>query len=78
MSYILTFTVDVSGGAHSPDWQKCDIIAKIIANCPSQAKSVKEYYKLVSPQVSYNAGHNWLGHLCKMSKKSQNNNLLLF
>ncbi|XP_078383567.1 transport and Golgi organization protein 6 homolog [Oculina patagonica] len=42
-----------AGGATSasPEWKKCDVIAKVIANCPSQAKSVEEYYKLVSPQV---------------------------
>jgi hypothetical protein len=47
-------TFDVSGEvtSHSPEWKKCDVIAKVIANCPSQAKSVEEYYKLVSPQVS--------------------------
>ena len=50
----LTITFDVSGEvtSHSPEWKKCDVIAKVIANCPSQAKSVEEYYKLVSPQVS--------------------------
>ena len=46
-------TFDVSGEvtSSSPEWKKCDVIAKVIANCPSQAKSVEEYYKLVSPQV---------------------------
>lgn len=50
----LMITFDVSGEvtSHSPEWKKCDVIAKVIANCPSQAKSVEEYYKLVSPQVS--------------------------
>lgn len=45
---------DVSGvvTSSSPEWKKCDVIARVIANCPSQAKSVEEYYKLVSPQVS--------------------------
>lgn len=52
----LTATFDVAGEvtSSSPEWKKCDVIAKVIANCPSQAKSVEEYYKLVSPQVSYN------------------------
>lgn len=52
---MLAISVNISGGAAnaSPaDWKKCDVIAKVIANCPSQAKSVEEYYKLVSPQVS--------------------------
>ena len=34
-----------------PDWHKCDVIAKLIANCPSQAESVEEYYSQVAPQV---------------------------
>lgn len=49
---LLGISCGISGGAGSPDWKKCDVIAKLIANCPSQAESVEEYYKLVSPQVS--------------------------
>ena len=50
-----TITLNVSGEvtSSSPEWKKCDVIAKVIANCPSQAKSVEDYYELVSPQVSY-------------------------
>ncbi|XP_074646792.1 transport and Golgi organization protein 6 homolog [Tubulanus polymorphus] len=33
------------------DWRKCDAVAKIIANCPMQAVSADEYYKLVGPQI---------------------------
>ena len=49
----ITFLVSGEVTSSSPEWKKCDVIAKVIANCPSQAKSVEEYYKLVSPQVSY-------------------------
>ena len=49
----ITFLVSGEVTSSSPEWKKCDVIAKMIANCPSQAKSVEEYYKLVSPQVSY-------------------------
>ena len=43
----------ISGQADSPDWQKCDVIAKVIANCPSKAESVEQYYQLVSSQVRW-------------------------
>ncbi|KAK2560130.1 Transport and Golgi organization protein 6-like protein [Acropora cervicornis] len=39
------------GAAASPDWQRCDAVAKVIAKCPSQATSVEDYYKMLSPQV---------------------------
>lgn len=41
-----------AGAAGSPDWQRCDAVAKVIAKCPSQATSVEDYYKMLSPQVS--------------------------
>ena len=60
-------TFDVSGEvtSSSPEWKKCDVIAKVIANCPSQAKSVEEYYKLVSPQVRYSCSQAVIGFQTK-------------
>ena len=62
-----TITFDVSGEvtSSSPEWKKCDVIAKVIANCPSQAKSVEEYYKLVSPQVRYSCSQAVIGFQTK-------------
>lgn len=61
----IMITFDVSGEvtSSSPEWKKCDVIAKVIANCPSQAKSVEEYYKLVSPQVSYSCNQAVIMHV---------------
>ncbi|XP_064640492.1 transport and Golgi organization protein 6 homolog [Lineus longissimus] len=39
------------GSGTGDDWKKCNAIAQIIANCPKQACSVEEYYRLISPQV---------------------------
>ncbi|XP_031563618.1 transport and Golgi organization protein 6 homolog [Actinia tenebrosa] len=33
------------------NWRKCDMVARLIANCPSQATSVEEYYSHIAPQV---------------------------
>ena len=36
----------------SENWKKCQAIAKVISNCPSQAVSVDHYYSLICPQVT--------------------------
>ena len=66
-------TFDVSGEVTScsPEWKKCDVIAKVIANCPSQAKSVEEYYKLVSPQVSHSCSQALIAIQTKKMKDKQ-------
>lgn len=33
------------------DWKKCDLVAKIIAQCPSQIVSLEAYIQLISPQI---------------------------
>ena len=33
------------------NWQKCDAVAKLIANCPLQSDSLDSYYSLICPQV---------------------------
>ena len=48
----LFVSLDVQTGA-SPDWRKCDAIAQIIANCPTNMKSTEEYYRVISPQVCF-------------------------
>ncbi|XP_048590647.1 transport and Golgi organization protein 6 homolog [Nematostella vectensis] len=35
----------------APDWHKCEMVSKLLANCPSQATSVDVYYGHVGPQV---------------------------
>ncbi|XP_061226352.1 transport and Golgi organization protein 6 homolog [Neopsephotus bourkii] len=37
--------------AAAVDWRKCDAVAKILASCPQQCRSLQEYYRLVCPQV---------------------------
>ncbi len=32
------------------DWKKCDVVARIIAQCPKEV-SVEEYIKLLAPQL---------------------------
>ncbi|KAL0622091.1 hypothetical protein AAY473_010432 [Plecturocebus cupreus] len=34
------------------DWNKCDLIAKILASCPQQSLSPESYYKDICPQNS--------------------------
>ncbi len=34
------------------DWQRCEAVAKVIANCPAQAQSLPQYYTTIAPQVS--------------------------
>lgn len=37
--------------ATAADWQKCDLIAKILASCPQQSLSPESYYKDICPQI---------------------------
>ncbi|KAM4639916.1 transport and Golgi organization protein 6 homolog [Amazona ochrocephala] len=37
--------------AAAVDWRKCDVVAKILASCPQQCRSLQEYYRLVCPQI---------------------------
>ncbi|KAM8985586.1 transport and Golgi organization protein 6 homolog isoform 2-T2 [Ara ararauna] len=37
--------------AAAVDWRKCNAVAKILASCPQQCRSLQEYYRLVCPQV---------------------------
>uniref|UniRef100_A0A8B9IVD5 Transport and golgi organization 6 homolog n=1 Tax=Amazona collaria TaxID=241587 RepID=A0A8B9IVD5_9PSIT len=37
--------------AAAVDWRKCDAVAKILASCPQQCRSLQEYYRLVCPQI---------------------------
>ncbi|XP_042653560.1 transport and Golgi organization protein 6 homolog isoform X1 [Tyto alba] len=37
--------------AAAVDWRKCDTVAKILASCPQQCRSLEDYYKLVCPQI---------------------------
>ncbi|XP_051485561.1 transport and Golgi organization protein 6 homolog isoform X2 [Apus apus] len=37
--------------AAAVDWRKCDAVAKILASCPQQCLSLKDYYCLVCPQI---------------------------
>ncbi|KAK3742163.1 hypothetical protein QZH41_020476 [Actinostola sp. cb2023] len=49
---VLRAVFETSGGSHSAqDWRKCDMVAMVIASCPSQANSTQEYYEHISPQV---------------------------
>lgn len=41
----------ISGEGNVADWRKCDVVAKLIATCPTQFKSPEDYYQVVCPQV---------------------------
>ncbi|XP_062997035.1 transport and Golgi organization protein 6 homolog [Elgaria multicarinata webbii] len=40
-----------SAEAAAADWQKCDMVAKILSSCPQQSLSLEDYYRQVCPQV---------------------------
>ncbi|XP_062508817.1 transport and Golgi organization protein 6 homolog [Corticium candelabrum] len=32
-------------------WKRCEMVSQLVANCPRQAESVEEYYKMIGPQI---------------------------
>lgn len=47
---VLTEINAVSTVTLASDWKKCDIVAKILAQCPKSV-SVQDYFKIIAPQI---------------------------
>ncbi|XP_077993163.1 transport and Golgi organization protein 6 homolog [Glandiceps talaboti] len=45
------FLHTMSGTTNVTDWQKCEVIGRLIATCPKKMNSVEEYYKHIAKQV---------------------------
>ncbi|XP_038077559.1 transport and Golgi organization protein 6 homolog [Patiria miniata] len=58
IQWVLRGLVDIGGGmgqspssSSTPDWRKCDAVARLITDCPLQGNTLEKYYKQVCPQI---------------------------